>query len=263
LWKNLRVEYEPEHLRNPLLLISLSTSNPQFMLLYSQARELANYLLDKLEFKRFASFYTSAMPPAVSISEDGIAEMVGVHFYHYSLENRDIVLLAGYSSPSSNEYEFVEEILQFASKNLGVRELVSIGARWNEEPIPPLESPKVLGFGTDQEAVKHLENNGVTILRGEPAYYFANTVVGLAPRYGIRGYKLSVNHGEPKPHPRSLMAFLDTLSRAFGIHVDATDLESQAKELANAIKSSQFEQREGIRQRAMGPTTEQQGDIYR
>ena len=246
-------------LRNPVLLVSLSTSNPQYQVLYSQARELANYLLRKSKFERFASFYSSSLPPAVIVSKEGIAELVGVHFYLNIEGARDLILLAGFASPQGDEYEFGMEVLSFAKK-LGVTELISTGARWNEEPIPPLEMPQVLGFASDEVGVKWLEDNGVHILKDESAFYFANTIIGMAQMQGIRGYKLSVNHGEPTPHPKSIAALLGIISKKVGMSFDTSDLEQGAKELAEVIRSSGYELQGA---RAGEGQDQRKEDIYR
>lgn len=229
------------------------------MLLYSQARELASYLLRKQNFDRIASFYSSALPPAIQISEGGTLDLAGVHFYHRFNGKRDIVLLAGQSSPMGDEYEFIDEILTFARK-IGVREIISIGARWTEEPSPPLETPKVIGFSSDENGVEELKALGVEIQKEESAYFFANTVVALAPKYAMRGYKLSVNHGEPRPHPKSLMSFFGVLSKMMREEVNMDELSSSSEELEKVIRSAGYDagQQLGTMQQ-----TQQSGDIYR
>ncbi len=260
LWKHLETESEPSLSRDPALLISLSTTNPQFLALYSQARELANFLIAKMEFKKFASLYASALPAAISVSKNGLADLAGVHFYHIK-SGRDIVLLAGFGSPVGDEYEFGTEILSYA-KRLGIKEVISVGARWTEEPIPPLETPKVRGFATDEEGAKWLKANGVTILKNEPAYYFANTVIAMTPLYGLKGCKLSVDHGEPRPHPRSLIALLQVLTKKLDFTLDTSELESRAQELAETIRTSGLE-RGGIAEAGQGERAEKREDIYR
>jgi proteasome assembly chaperone (PAC2) family protein len=259
MWKQLVVEDESEFTHNPLLLIALSTANPQFVLLYSQARELANYLLKKFEFKKIASLYASSMPPAVEISANGTIDLVGVNFYHRFNGKRDLILLAGHSSPMGDEYEFGHEVLDFAKK-MKVKEMISVGARWSEEPIPALETPKVLGFSSDEGGVNKLKEMGVEIQKDESAYYFANVIVAMASNYGISGYKLSVNHGEPAPHPRGLIAFSAVISKMIGENIDTQELESQAKDLEKVIRSSKYE---GLTSEGEAMGTMQQGDIYR
>jgi proteasome assembly chaperone (PAC2) family protein len=260
MWKFLDVEngHEQRLAHNPLLLVSLSTSNPQFALLYSQARLLATFLLRKLSFKRIASLYSSAMPPAIDIGEEGIIEPIGVHFYHHFGGKRDLVLLAGHSSPLGEEYEFGDSVLSFARK-IGVLELVSVGARWTEEPVSPFEMPKVLGYSSDEGGVNKLREMGVEIQKQESAYYFANVIVAMSSNYGMSGYKLSVNHGEPTPHPKAIMALSSIISKMIEEPIPTDELEAEAQQLEKLIKDSKLEGFAG--QEGMG--TMKQGDIYR
>jgi len=240
LWNKLEIINEPKDLRNPVLVVSVSTSNPQFKLLYSQGRELGKYLLKKLDFRQIATLYSSAMSPEIRISRNGIAGMLSNSFHLYSGKSRDYILFAGHSSPVESEYEYGEVVLDYA-KTLGVNEVISIGARWSQPVLSPLEAPKVLGFGTDETAVNTLKDAGVAILRSESAYYFANLVVPLAKIHGIRAYKLSVDHGEPTPHPKTLTALISVLSKMIDLEIDFSDLEAQSKELAEAIQKAEIE----------------------
>ncbi len=241
-----------------MLIVSLSTSNPQYIILYSQARELASYLQSKLSFDRFFSLYSSALPPAIQIKSDGTLELAGVHFYHHFNGKRDIILLSGQSSPMADEYEFSDQVLSFAEK-IGVRDMVSIGARWSEDPISPFEAPKVIGFSSDTDGVEELKTLGVEIQKEESAYFFANTIVSLASKYSIRGFKLSVNHGEPRPHPKSLIALLTVLSKLMREEIELSELESSASELDKVIRSAGYDSTLA----PLGTMQQQQGDIYR
>ena len=236
LWNKLEIFSEPELSHDPLLLISVSTSIPQYRILYSQARELANFLIEKVDFKLFATLYSSSMPPAVRIAADGIAELAKVDFYHHFNGKRDIILFSGYSSPASGEYEYAEVVLSYAKK-LGIKELLSLGARWSDQPVSPYEYPVVYGFASDLDGVRWLEANGVNVLKNESAFYFANLIIGMAPLYGMRGFKLSVNHGEPTPHPKATSSFLKILSK-FGIEADTSDLSRQARELDEGLRKA-------------------------
>jgi proteasome assembly chaperone (PAC2) family protein len=109
------------------------------------------------------------------------------------------------------QYEFATTLLDYATE-LGVKELYSVGARWTENPLPPDAEPEANGFSTDRVGVAKLKKNGVKIVAEEPAPFFASMVVGMAKERGIRGYKLSVDHGEPSPHSRSVALLLGVLS---------------------------------------------------
>ncbi len=243
VWLRLTGEREV-HLNDPVLIVSVSTSVPQYRMLYSQARQLATYMLKKLHFEHFASLYASALPPAFLIREDGTAGLVGDRFYHHA-GKRDIVLFAGDSAPVDEQYEFVDAVLSYA-KSLGVKEIFSIGARWTNQPILPVDVPKVLGFSTDLTGVQDLMMSGVQIMKDEPAPFFASLVVGRAELYAIRGYKLSVDHGEPFPHPKSVTELLRVLGRMIGFEIDVGELEEEARRMPEVMGSNpQTEARPG------------------
>ena len=128
-------------------------------------------------------------------------------------------MLAGDWSPFDEQQQYAHRVLSFA-RQLGAKEVISVGARWSESPVAPGSDLKPVGFATDVAAVKELEGLGVTITRSEPGPFFRNLVVGMAGEYGMRGYKLGVDHGEPLPHPRSLIQIVGVLSQMLGMDID-------------------------------------------
>lgn len=248
MWEKIELEEEQPKMSDPALVIALSTPMPQYRVLYSQGRELGKFMLKKMGFRRFATVYSSALPPAVIISEDGTARLTCDSFYHLS-GRRDVILLAGDASPVEDQYGFSRSILTFA-RRLGVKELFSVGARWTEAVQPASVDPAVLGFSTHSEGVERLKAHGATIVRDEPAPYFASLVVGLSERSGIRGYKLEVNHGEPIPHPRSLARILETLGGMLEFEVDTSELREKAKAMVEeSLQESMNAQPENRRER--------------
>jgi proteasome assembly chaperone (PAC2) family protein len=212
-----------------VLLVSLSTMSTQYLALYSHARELSKFLLSKLEFKRFASLYSSSLPPAVAVGDDGLARLHRNNFYSFSGRRR-IIMLAGDGSPFDDQQQYAHTVLSFAHQ-LGTKEVISIGARWSESPVPAGVALKPVGFGTDKEAVKELESIGVTITKSEPGPFFPNLVVGMAEAYGMRGYKVGIDHGEPLPHPKSLIQIIGVLSKMLDLDVDLRELVERSKEM--------------------------------
>ncbi len=210
------------------MVVALSTSTPRYVYLYSHAKELADYLKKHMELDVVARYYSDAMPPEVFVDGDGTAGLKKVEFY--SFKNRDdLILLAGDCSPSSQNFEFSEAVLRYAQE-LGVKEVYSIGTRWAEPPAPTV-NPQVQGYATDAVGVERLSQAGVTIIRDEYSPYFSGVVVGVAKLLGLRGYRLSVNHGEPKPHPRSAASLLRALSKMLELNIDPTDLDEYASRL--------------------------------
>jgi proteasome assembly chaperone (PAC2) family protein len=216
LWLDFQEENVPR-LREPTIVVAVSTSMPQYKALYSQAKELAQYLLRTLQFQRIATVRSSAFSPEVLVGDDGISALPACHFY-LRKGKKDLILFAGDTSPVEDQYEFSHFMLKHAA-DLGVRELYSVGARWAENPLPPEADPVPNGFATDAVGVAKLKKAGVSIIKEEPAPFFASMVVALSKEYGIRGYKLSVDHGEPVPHARSVAKLLSALSSMTGFEV--------------------------------------------
>ncbi|MGP8125416.1 MAG: PAC2 family protein [Nitrososphaerales archaeon] len=204
-------------LRNPTMVVAVSTSMQQYRAMYSQARELGDYMLRNMKFERIATVRSSAFPPEVIVRDGGISTLPECHF-HLNTGGRDLVLFMGDTSPIDGQFDFATTLLDYA-KSLGVKELYSVGARWAENPLSPDAEPEPNGFSTDRVGVAKLRKNGVRIVAEEPAPFFASMVVGMAKAYGIRGYKLSVDHGEPSPHPRSVARLLGVLSIMAGFNV--------------------------------------------
>jgi len=208
-------------------VVAVSTSMPQYKALYSQGRELAEYMLKKMEFTKVGTFYGSAFPPEVLVRDDGLATLPECSFY-LGGGKKKVLLFAGDTSPMEEQYAFAKAMLK-KSEEFGVRELYSIGARWAENPTSPEVDPEPSGFSTDSVGVEKLKKAGVKVLKEEPAPFFSSMVVAMAKAHGIRGYKLAVDHGEPSPHVRSVLKMLDLLSKMTGIEVDLEELRTAVK----------------------------------
>jgi proteasome assembly chaperone (PAC2) family protein len=228
MWEKLVVDEEPG-VEDSTLVVALSTMAPQYEPLYSHAREVSRFLLRKLEFRKSATLYSSSLPADVAIGDDGVVRLRSNSFYSFSAKRR-LIMLAGDGSPFDDQQEYAHSVLSYA-RRLGVEEVVSVGARWSESPVPAGVPLKPVGFASDAAGVKELEGLGVTITKGEPGPFFPNLVVGMAGDYGMRGFKVGVDHGEPLPHPRSLLQILGVLSKMLDFSVDTKELLARAKEL--------------------------------
>jgi proteasome assembly chaperone (PAC2) family protein len=212
-------------MKKPAMIVAVSTSMPQYRALYSQARELGEYMLRKMRFEKVGTVRASAFPPEVLVRSDGLSSLPECNFY-LNRGKHDLLLFAGDTSPADEQYEFAQFLLEKA-KEMGVEELYSVGARWADSPLPPDAEPKATGFSTDSVGVAKLKKYGVRIVGEEPAPFFSSMVVAMAKDFGIRGYKLSVDHGEPIPHVRSVAKLLDILGSMAGFEVDLADLRSK------------------------------------
>ena len=214
-------------LKNPTMVVAVSTSLQQYRAMYSHARELGDYMLRRMKFERIATIRASAFPPEVIVRDGGISALPECQF-HLNREEGDLVLFTGDTSPMDGQYEFTTAFLDYAEE-LGVKELYSVGTRWAENPLPPGTEPEPNGFSTDRVGVAKLKKNGVKIIAEEPAPFFASMVVGMARERGIRGYKLSVDHGEPSPHSRSVARLLGVLSAMAGFRIQLEEPKASSE----------------------------------
>ncbi len=233
MWLDIN-ESEDVSLKDAAMIVAVSTSLPQYRALYSQARELGKYLLRKMEFGLVATIRSSSFSPEVLVRQDGLSTLPECSI-RLNRGRRDILLLSGDMSPIDDQYEFTRFLLEYA-KGKGVKEVFSVGARWSEAPLTADAEPQPNGFATDSTGAARLKKHGVKLITEEPAPFFASMVVGLAGEYDIRGYKLSVDHGEPSPHPKSVAQLLGSLSSLIGFEVPLDELR--------ASKSADGHQRE-------------------
>lgn len=235
MWLNFEKAKQPR-LIDPVMIIAVSTSMPQYRALYSQARELGEYMLKNMSFECIATVRSSSFPPEVLVREDGLSTLPACSFYSGQAKDGPI-LFTGDASPMDDQNEFTEFLLQYAQE-MGVKELYSVGARWADNPLSPEVEPEPNGFATDMLGVEKLQKNGVRILKEEPAPFFASMVVAAAKEKGIRGFKLSVDHGEPSPHVRSVAKLLEVLSKMAGFEIPLEDLKSKTKSLTGPSQKS-------------------------
>ncbi|MDG7008708.1 MAG: PAC2 family protein [Nitrososphaerota archaeon] len=213
-------------LKARVLIVAVSTSMPQYRALYSQAREMGEYMLRKMKFEKLGTVRASAFPPEVLIRGEGVSTLPECSLYRLRGKH-DVMLFAGDTSPMDEQHEFAQFLLEKA-KRMGVKDLYSVGVRWAENPLPPEAEPQATGFSTDSVGVARLKKHGVKVLGEEPAPFFASMIVAMAKTYGIRGFKLAVDHGEPSPHTRSVIKLLDILGAMAGFEVDLSELKSKA-----------------------------------
>jgi proteasome assembly chaperone (PAC2) family protein len=237
MW-NRWVFHSDERFDGTVMIISLSTGLPQYFLLYSQARELAKFLLERFGARKLATYYSSTMEDFVQVNDDGVAELpsYSVHMLEIPGAKEKTLLFSGYSSPRDHTYEFCEHVLGVAKERWGVKRIVSVGARWSEEPTQAVvDEVKVYGYGATKEDAQFLRGFGILENPTEIAPYFANVIVGLAPLYGISAVKLSVDHGEIRPHPRQVKALVQTLGRILGFDLDLSELDAEAEKLKTEV----------------------------
>ncbi|MEM3671253.1 MAG: PAC2 family protein [Thermoprotei archaeon] len=236
------VEHDEPHIKESVMIVALSTGLPQYFMLYSQARELAAFILENVENKKIATYYNSVMEEFANVGDDAIATLPTYEVYQLfpqrtSKRNDAILMLTGYASPRNDVYEFCDRVLTKAVSKWGVKTLVSIGARWADEPTEPvLDSSRVYAFGASKTESQIIRRLDLAEHPAEMAPYFANVIASMAPLYGLMGFNLSVDHGEPRPHPRQKQALIRALCKLLEFNVDTSSLDLEAEKLKADVR---------------------------
>lgn len=193
----------------------------------------AEYLVKKLEAKKFASIYSKHFPPQVLIGEDGVIRLVSNDlFYHRIKGGNDLVILIGDYQGTSQEgqYDLSEKVIDLFV-NMGGGMVYTLGG-WSVGRI--IQEPRVLGAATSAEIVEKLKDVGVAFSKDEPAGGIVGAAGLLLGIGKLRGIEAACLMGETSGYfsdPKSAQNLLEILVKLLNIDIDFTDLEERAKEL--------------------------------
>lgn len=195
----------------------------------------AEYLVNKLEAKKFASIYSKHFPPQVLISEDGVIRLVSNDLYYHKTGSKggnDLLILTGDYQGTSQEgqYELSGKVIELFAEMGGSR-IFTLGG-WSVGKIIP--EPRVLGATTTPEMVEELKKVGVDFSKEEPSGGIvgaAGLLLGLGKLKGIEAACLMGETSGYFSDPKSAQALLEILVKLLKIDIDFSDLEERAKEL--------------------------------
>ncbi|HLE46418.1 MAG TPA: proteasome assembly chaperone family protein [Thermoplasmata archaeon] len=193
----------------------------------------AEHLRDELKGVKFAEIFSKFFPPQVLVQEDGLVKLVDNELYYVRREGkRDFVILVGdyQGLTPEGQYELSDRVLKEISA-LGVKLAYTLGGYGMGRMVT---KPRVLGAATDLDLVKEMEQHGVVFSRGEPGAGIVGAsglVLGLGRLYGVRSVCLMGETSGYFVDPKSAQAVLTVLTKALGIELSFTELESKAKQI--------------------------------
>jgi len=193
----------------------------------------AEHLRDELKGVKFAEIFSKFFPPQVLVQEDGLVKLVDNELYYVRREGkRDFVILVGdyQGLTPEGQYELSDRVLKEISA-LGVKLAYTLGGYGMGRMVT---KPRVLGAATDLDLVKEMEQHGVVFARGEPGAGIVGAsglVLGLGKLYGVRSVCLMGETSGYFVDPKSAQAVLTVLTKALGIELSFTELESKAKQI--------------------------------
>lgn len=196
-----------------------------------------DYLIEKLNAKKFAEIYSNSFPPQVSVSSDGTVDLSKTLFYSCRSGSSDLVLLTGDSQPVSAEgvYMLAEAIIAVC-RRLGVPEIYTLAAYITGKFSA---KPEVYGTATTfqmiarfkQKQIKTLDHGTITGMNG--------VLVGTAKKYSLNASCLMGETSGFVLDALASKAVLICLSSLVGLDIDVTDLEKRVKETEKSIKELQ------------------------
>lgn len=197
------------------------------------ARVTVDFLIDKLDAKKYVTIFSDCFPKSVFIDEDSLIRLPKVEIYYKKRgKGKDLVFLIGDVQPqeSKDNYTLMLKVLELA-KELNVNEIITLGGIGMRNPSPE----KIHGAGSNEEIKKKFKdydvifdgNGTVNLIVGA-----AGLLLGLGERKGIRGISLlSETHAKPgKVGLESSKSLLKVLEDHLGLELPLDELKKELKE---------------------------------
>lgn len=220
---------EAPKLRAPYLIAGLPDSG-------RVAKIVLDQLIKQLKAVPLGYLYSDYLPPRLLLKPDGTAELMKHEFYYWqnTAEGHDLVLYTGDAQPILPEaaYRLSQAVVELAEK-LGVETVVTVGAFITGKIS---DNPKVYGAASEPDLVKELKGLGVEIIDRGAVTWMNGLIPGLAKVKNLKGLFLSGETSGFMIDPRAAMIILRVLIMKLGLKIETLELETQAKELEDALK---------------------------
>ncbi|MEM3483006.1 MAG: PAC2 family protein [Candidatus Micrarchaeaceae archaeon] len=217
-------------LKNPVLIVGMPGIGNIGSL-------VAQYLVQKLNAKQFATLYSPHLPYIIIALADGSFRLVSDRFYYWKGKDRDLVILVGDYQPASSEgqYEINEKIVEFF-KSIGGNEIYTIGGYTAEDRY--VQNPRVFGVTADAAMRKKLEKVNVIFgaLPNLSIIGAAGMVVAFAKEHKMPAACVMGETGMLEVDANSAKSVLEILSKLFKIKIDLNDISALQKDTEKFIK---------------------------
>jgi uncharacterized protein len=223
---------ETPKLHSPILIAGLPDSG-------RVAKIVLDHLIKTLKAVPLGYLHSDYLPPRVLLKPEGIPELMKHEFYYWlntDQTSHDLVLYTGDAQPILPEGAFrLSEAVVDLAEQLGVETLVTVGAFITGKIS---DSPKVYGAASETDLVKELKSLDVQIIDSGAVTWMNGLIPGLAKVRNLKGLFLSGETSGFMVDPRAAMIILRVLIRKFNLQLEMKELEDQAKEIDEALKSA-------------------------
>jgi hypothetical protein len=208
------------------------------------AMVVANYLLDKLDFKDLAEIDASYFfDPIGVLAREHIIETPQFpesHFYYWKNKQgkNDIILFIGDDQPDVKIYDFAGCVLDFG-ESFGVERIYTCAAAMTN--IHFTEQPKVWAVATDKHMVEELRKSDLLQKGSIQIAGLNGLLLGLAKERAFDGVCIMTEvptQTSRMENPMAALAILRTFTKLLGFEVDTKELEENAKEMMEQVKQA-------------------------
>jgi len=205
---------------------------------------VANYLLDKLDFKDLAEIEASEFfDPIGVLSREHMIETPQFpqnNFYYWKNKKgeHDIILFIGDDQPDVKIYDFAGCVLDFA-KNYGVERVYTCAAAMTN--IHFTEQPKVWAVATNKLLIEELRKIDLLQKGSIQIAGLNGLLLGLAKERDYDGVCVMTevpSQTSRMENPMAALAILKTFMKLLDIEIDTKDLTEHAKEMTEQIKQA-------------------------
>lgn len=223
---------ETPTLHNPILIAGLPDSG-------RVAKIVLDHLIKTLKAVPLGYLHSDYLPPRVLLKPEGVPELMKHEFYYWQNTDQtshDLVLYTGDAQPILPEGAFrLSEAVVDLAEQLGVDTLVTVGAFITGRIS---DNPKVYGAASETGLVQDLRSLDVQIIDSGAVTWMNGLIPGLAKVRNLKGLFLSGETSGFMVDPRAAMIILRVLIRKFGLQLEMKELEDQAKEIDDALKTA-------------------------
>ena len=205
------------------------------------ALEVAAYLLDRLDAKEFAElnpidFFT---PVGIQVQDNVVQVPVFPENKFYVIKTprgkSDLIVFCGESQPDRNHYDLARAVLDVAEK-FKVKRIYTCAAAMVQHSV---QKSRVLAAATDAKLIEELRQYGITLVGDFQIRGLNGLLLGAARERGMEGICIlgeTPQYAAEMPNPIASHAVLGALSQIFNLDLDLTDIEKEAKQMAEEIK---------------------------
>jgi proteasome assembly chaperone (PAC2) family protein len=205
---------------------------------------VANYLLDKFEFKDLAEIDAQQFfDPIGVLSREHMIEAPQFpqsHFYYWKNKKgeHDIILFIGDDQPDFKIYDFAGCVLDFAA-SYGVERVYTCAAAMTN--IHFTEQPRVWAVATNKPLIEELKKYDLLQKGSIQIAGLNGLLLGLAKERKYNGICVMTevpSQTSRMENPMAALAILKTFMRLLDIEVDTKELAENAKEVTEQIKQA-------------------------